>query len=289
MRHATHDVSTQCRTASVPDYGAFTNLGKNKDNEQLEALETCVDEGLIDEIHWVVKSGKEATVYLCEAAIDGEASLIAAKVFRSTQVRGFANDAAYRSGRMRGSEHRREARAISGKTRAGREMVFNSWVSDEYATLRLLHAHGADVPAPIAQRGNIVLMEYIGDDDEAAPTLAQARLTATEAEPLLARLLWNVELMLSLDRVHGDLSPFNVLYWDGRPRIIDFPQAVDARFNPNASELLDRDVDRICAFFARLGVPNDAHRIARRLWEGFRRAELDPGQPPPLPGSAVSR
>jgi RIO kinase 1 len=261
-------------------------LGKNKDNEQLGALEACIDDGLIDDIHWVVKSGKEATVYLCERTVDGEPSRVAAKVYRSTEIRGFANDAAYRSNRMRGSEHRREARAMNNKSRTGRELAFSSWVADEYATLVLMHGHGADVPEPIAHRGSIVLMEYIGDDDTAAPTLAQAHIAPAEAEPVFRRLLWNIELMLSLDRVHGDLSPFNVLHMDGRPRIIDFPQAVDARFNPNALDLLDRDIDRICAYFARLGVANDPYRIARSMWSRFLRSELEPGPAPALPVSA---
>ena len=126
-------------------------MGKNKDNEQMQALEACIDEGLIDEVHWVVKSGKEATVYLCDRAIEGATELVAAKVYRSTEVRRFANDAVYRAGRMRGKEHKQEARAVKRKGRIGREMSFQSWIADEYATLNLLHAQGADVPAPIAQ------------------------------------------------------------------------------------------------------------------------------------------
>ena len=56
----------------------------------------------------------------------------------------------------------------------------------------------------------------------------------------------NVELMLAYDRVHGDLSAYNVLYRDGEVRIIDFPQAVDPRFNSNALYLLERDIEHLC-------------------------------------------
>jgi RIO kinase 1 len=264
-------------------------LGKNKDNEQMQALEACIEDNLIDDVHWVIKSGKEATVYLCERSLGDTATLVAAKVYRSTQVRGFANDAAYRAGRMRGKEHKQEARALKRKNRIGREMAFDGWVSAEYATLCLLHAQAADVPAPIAHHGSIILMEYIGDEDGPAPTLAQADIAPGDAPQLFRRMLWNIEVMLSLDRVHGDLSPFNVLYDGQRPRIIDFPQAVDARFNANALELLERDVDRICAYFARLGVESDAYRIARSLWQRFLRAELDPGPEPALEALAAAQ
>ena len=42
----------------------------------------------------------------------------------------------------------------------------------------------------------------------------------------------NVELMLSLGRIHGDLSAYNVLYWQGEVKIIDFPQAIEPATNP---------------------------------------------------------
>ena len=54
--------------------------------------------------------------------------------------------------------------------------------------------------------------------------------------------------------VQGDLLAFNVLMWEGSPCIIDFPQAVDPRFNQHAFDLLTRDVTNLCRYFARFGV-----------------------------------
>jgi RIO kinase 1 len=88
------------------------------------------------------------------------------------------------------------------------------------------------------------------------------------------RIMRNIELALANDRVHGDLSPHNVLYYEGELRIIDFPQAVDPRFNPNALSLLERDVDTICRFAERHGIDVDTHRISRELWGRFLRADL---------------
>lgn len=63
--------------------------------------------------------------------------------------------------------------------------------------------------------------------------------------------------MLEAELVHGDLSAFNVLWWRGRPVIIDLSQSVDAIVHPAARELLVRDVDRTAAYFRRLGVAID--------------------------------
>ena len=76
----------------------------------------------------------------------------------------------------------------------------------------------------------------------------------------------NVRLMLDMHLVHGDLSAFNILYWEGEIAIIDFPQVVGARSNPNARMLLERDIKRVCDYFGRYGVRADASRLTRDLW-----------------------
>jgi RIO kinase 1 len=248
-------------------------VGKNKDNEQLAALEELIDNGTLDDVLGVVKSGKEATVYCCRATERHGGALVAAKVYRSRDVRRFANDTAYRGGRDRNYE-RRVARAVRAGTTFGRDAAFGRWVADEYETLRLLYAAGADVPAPLARSEAIVVMEYIGDEDEPGAPLASVRLEGDEAKRIFGRLMRNIELALANDRIHGDLSPFNVLYFEGDVRIIDFPQAVDPRFNEAALSLLDRDVENICRYFERSGVVADAHAISRGMWGRFLRSEL---------------
>jgi RIO kinase 1 len=246
-------------------------LGKNKHVEQMQTLEEFIDQGVVAEVLGVIKSGKEATVYLCRRT-DAAGTLIAAKLYRSRDVRGFRDDAVYREGRLR--RKTREARAIETKTRKGREFAFATWVADEYATLSALHAAGGDVPAPFALSEHVILMEYLGTEDEPAPPLSAIRLDAADAQRLFDRTMWNVRLMLQCDRVHGDLSAFNVLYHEGGVRIIDFPQAVDARFNSSALTLLERDVERLCDYFGRFGVQADAFRITRELWGRYLRSEL---------------
>jgi RIO kinase 1 len=86
----------------------------------------------------------------------------------------------------------------------------------------------------------------------------------------------NVELMMAHNRIHGDLSAYNVLYWDGECWMIDFPQAVDPRVNPDAAEILRRDVTRLCDYFARYGVASDPVSLAEGLWQQYGPARIEP-------------
>jgi RIO kinase 1 len=76
--------------------------------------------------------------------------------------------------------------------------------------------------------------------------------------------------------IHGDLSAYNVLVWDGRVTIIDLPQAIDPRKNRHAPALLERDVTRICDHFARLRVRSSAGTLAGDLWTAWQFADLVP-------------
>ena len=98
------------------------------------------------------------------------------------------------------------------------------WINSEFETLQLLHAAGANVPEPISCSGNAIRMEFIGDGPHAAPMLRVA-MTSDESRECLRQILENVALWLRCDRIHGDLSVYNVLYRDGRIVAIDFPQA----------------------------------------------------------------
>jgi RIO kinase 1 len=240
--------------------------------QQLAALDEFIEGRVMSEVIGVVKSGKEATVYCCRP-YRADTGLIAAKVYRDRDVRRFSNDAQYMEGSTRGMR-RRDQLAIAKKSRAGRKISFGHWVDQEWRTLSELYKAGADVPRPLSHSGRVILMEYLGDEEGAAQTLNAVQLEREECERVFNVLVRNIELMLACDRIHSDLSAFNVLYRDGDVRIIDFPQAVDPRFNSSALTLLDRDVDRICQYAARSGVIADGPAIVRELWSRFLRSEL---------------
>ncbi len=220
----------------------------------------------------VVKSGKEATVLCCHSHPRLERGLLAAKLYRPRSQRNFKNDGIYQQGRT--TLDARADRAIARRTEKGIGMQFGMWIGCEFETLRRLHVAGADVPEAIGQSGNVILMEYFGEWGRVAPQLQNVRLEPHEVGPLFTQILDNLEIFLDEDRVHGDLSAYNVLYWEGRLQIIDFPQAVDPMDNPDAFALFSRDLERITQYFAPYGVRCDTRSLARKMW-------IDCGRPAP--------
>jgi RIO kinase 1 len=230
------------------------------------------DHYIADVLHQV-KGGKEATVYCCAADSRMGVELVAAKVYRPKMFRTLKNDAQYRQGRTMLDEEnqalrgRREKLAIKKKTGYGQGLLHDAWLANEYQALLTLHAAGADVPKPIAQGNNTILMEYLGSASRSAPTLNQVALPPREARELFDRVIHNVDLMLKYEWVHADLSAFNILYWHGDIRIIDLPQTVSPYKNPDAFKLFARDVERICDYFSRCGIETNAKQITRELWK----------------------
>ncbi|MBN1138808.1 MAG: hypothetical protein JXM73_19645 [Anaerolineae bacterium] len=247
----------------------------------LSSLRTFYDEALITDVLAMAKGGKEASVYCCAAHPSTGVDLLAAKVYRPRAFRNLRNDKMYREGRdilvapghaVRDHEDR-IMRAIDQNTAFGQQVQHISWLMHEYTTLETLYKAGAAVPRPLSYSDNAVLMAYIGDAWTNAPTLHQVTLTRQEARILFDKLIDNVELMLQHQLIHGDLSAYNVLYWQGDVTMIDFPQVVNYRTNRDAFPILQRDIRRLCEYFARQGVDGDSEAIADDLWQRYARPD----------------
>jgi RIO kinase 1 len=128
------------------------------------------------------------------------------------------------------------------------------------------------VPRPYEMAHNAILMGYFGNETVPAPTLNEIDLEPGEASLLFERLRHNLDLMLAGGRVHGDLSAYNVLYWEGNITLIDFPQVVSPTGNRNAYAIFERDVSRLCKYFINQGLSLQPRRLAADLWtaHGYR-------------------
>jgi RIO kinase 1 len=241
----------------------------------MRAIQEFLDEALVSEVLNVIKSGKEATVYRCRADPSLGVDFAAAKVYHSANHRSFQRSAVYEEGRQFGPGQ--VQRAIKNRSEFGREAQLAFWVEHEFEVLSALHYAGADVPAPFACTEKAILMEFVGDEDGDSPQLQYARFADGEAEKVLERILWDIELMVRENVVHGDLSAFNMLYHEGQVRIIDFPQAVDPRKNSSARDLLQRDISNVVEFFQRrrAGLEREPERMARNLWNLWKYGEVE--------------
>lgn len=259
----------------VPSYAKALDPKHHERAWVIDSLGPFYRDNIITDVTRIVKGGKEANVYACTAHPASGLEMMAAKLYRPRMLRHLKNDAVYKQGRMlRDAEgkqirSRRERVAIQKKTSFGQKMDFVQWIGTEYRTMTLLYEAGAHVPKPIAFQGNTILMDYIGDAYGPAPTLSEVTLPETEVKPLFDCVLENIRLMLIHELIHGDLSAYNILYWNGRIHIIDFPQMVQARSNPDAQELLERDITRVCDYFTRLGATADPVSLTQELWQAY--------------------
>lgn len=243
----------------------------------LDSLRPFFDQKFASDVLALVKGGKEASVYRLEAHPTTGDDYYAAKVYRPRMFRSLSNDAMYREGRetlngegrsVKKTDHR-IMRAMNKKTGFGLQVAHTSWLMYEFTTLQRLYEAGIPVPKPINAVENAILMEYIGDETMPAPTLSEVELDAEEAEPLFYEVLRGIETMLQMGFIHGDLSAYNILYWDGEIVMIDFPQVTMSGVNSQAHMILSRDVERVCQYFAAQGVDCDAPSITSMLWKRY--------------------
>jgi RIO kinase 1 len=228
--------------------------------------------GAIDTELGVLKTGKEADAFLIERALPeddrtgrtGEAALMVAKRFRSSELASFHRSQSYAEGRR--TRDSRVTRAIARGTAFGHQAAAEQWARTEFDALRELFAAGLSVPYPVQIVGTELCMEFIGTDDGVRP-VAAARLHERRPDEDLA-LQWADELrrfvldLADLGYAHGDLSPYNVLV-DPRSTaerlvVIDVPQVVDLVANPHGREFLQRDCVNVCTWLRAHHAPEES-------------------------------
>jgi RIO kinase 1 len=236
-------------------------------------LQDLFEREYFSELLWQLRSGKEATVYVVRATEkswpEWPNAPLAAKLYIDSRVRTFKNDALYRQGRH--VVDKRMDKAIDQRSQFGISAQNILWVEEEYRQLHALHKAGIAVPKPIAHAGNVILMEFIGDGEGPAPRLSEAGLSIEEAKEALEQAIQNLGLMLANGKIHGDYSTFNLLWWEGKAVVIDFPQVVEWDKNPKAREILERDVNGLCRTFAHLGLHPKGPEVLRRVWQIARQ------------------
>jgi RIO kinase 1 len=213
------------------------------------------EDAAVDNELGIVKTGKEADVFLVERLVPGTDRnvLLAAKRYRDLDHRSFRRDATYLEGRS--VRESRQRRAMANRSKFGRTVLAGEWAIAEFGVLSMMWQAKVPVPYPVQLDGTELLMEFIGDRDGTA----SPRLAETRPDPDLAESLWRdcLHAMSTLARAgyaHGDLSPYNLLVHDDTLVMIDVPQAVDIVTNPQGADFLLRDVRNVAGWFNTHGV-----------------------------------
>lgn len=202
------------------------------DYKTLEALEDLRRFKVLQDIYWVVSTGKEADVFYGKTWDDRE---VAVKIYRIHTSR-FKKIDDYILGDRR-----------FGKIRSNIKLKW-SWARREFKNLKLAFRAGVSVPEPIKVHRNIVVMQFIGDEGTPAPLLKDVE-EIENPEKLFEEIISDMNKLYNKAKlVHADLSPFNILYWKGKHYIIDMAQGVrlDQEF---ALKFLYRDIVNMVSFF----------------------------------------
>jgi RIO kinase 1 len=195
--------------------------------------------------------GKEANVFIAER-YDGSKLIV--KIYR-LENRNFNTMYSYISTDAR----------FAGIENQKRKIIF-SWVQREYRNL-LLAREKIKVPTPIGFKDNILMMEYIGDDESAAPMVKDVYPQNPEA--FFKKVISNMKKLIDAGLVHGDLSDFNILNYNEEPIFIDMSQSSLIDSN-GARELLERDLKNVFRAFRR-NVKIDQAKISKSVLDYFEK------------------
>ena len=217
------------------DAGQRKLLDEFFDHGTLLAVSKLVNQGLFDVLDHPISSGKEGGVFRASKGTE----------FRAVKIYRISNTMFRRLPPYALEELRREA---SARNYGG--LIF-AWTRREHTILGRLDAAGVRAPKPYGHYRNVLVMEYIGTEEGAAPRLKDVPVEDPAA--LYEELVREFGRMIrSAKLVHGDLSPYNTLYHEGRVVIIDVAQSVRSD-HPEALRLLERDLLNFSRFLGRLG------------------------------------
>jgi len=236
--------------ASEKKAGVAKNLGLTRDTRAtvegvldprtMDVLAKFLKRGLFAQVHGCISTGKEANVYYATAPEGVERAV---KVYK-TSILVFKDRARYVEG---------EYRFRHGYAKGNPRKMVAQWAEKEMRNLRRLQAAGVNCPQVVDLRQNVLVMEFIGSEGDAAPRLKDVEgLGSDEWLALYTEVMLLMRKMMQQCRlVHGDLSEYNILYHEGKAVIIDVSQSTEGD-HPQSLDFLKRDCVNVNNFFKKL-------------------------------------
>lgn len=216
------------------------------DRLTLLSLYKLMKNGVIDTLDFPIARGKEAHVFHGSS----ESGPVAVKIFHTSNA-VFKNLIQYIEGDPR----------FTGLKRRHRDLV-DIWVRKEFRNLSRLEKWGLAVPKPLGVHKNILVMEYLGTDIAPSPRLRDVEVNDAKAvyDELLEFLAISWQ---KANMVHGDFSPYNIMWHGDKPVVIDVGQAV-VQSHPKSQEFLVRDVTRLVEWANKAGLDTN---LAEAMYE----------------------
>ncbi|MFW9850302.1 MAG: RIO1 family regulatory kinase/ATPase [Candidatus Thorarchaeota archaeon] len=211
-----------------------------------QVKKSAVEFGLVTDVVYQLNAGKEASIYL---AMWNEHPII------------------LKAYRLWSSPHKLSTQHGYITTGGKRTYLVTAMMEEiavkEFDILTWCFKGGVHVPTPIGRVGHFLTMRFIGDGLDPAPQLKDVELENPELA--LDQILDDYLLMYSkVHYTHGDLSAYNILWWQERPWIIDIPQGdqVNKWANMKKVELvLKRDIRNVLNYFEQYGIYKDEEYI----------------------------
>ncbi|XP_027092442.1 uncharacterized protein [Coffea arabica] len=225
-------------------------IGKTKSTEKADraTVEQAIDprtrmvlfkmlnRGIFNDINGCISTGKEANVY---HATKSDGQELAIKVYK-TSVLVFKDRDRYVQG---------DYRFRYGYCKHNPRKMVKTWAEKEMRNLMRLKAAGIRCPTPILLRLHVLVMEFIGEGGWAAPRLKDAALSLDKFRECYMEIIMVMRTLYQKCKlVHGDLSEYNILYFEGHLHIIDVSQSVDLD-HPHALDFLREDCVHVSDFF----------------------------------------
>ncbi|WP_292468167.1 serine protein kinase RIO [Methanolobus sp.] len=217
------------------------------DDPTLKTLYTLSNKGILKAMGGPISTGKEANVFLAE----GEEQDIAIKIYRiSSSTFNSMEDYILGDPRFRNVRHSK------------RDIIF-AWTQKEQRNLIRAKEAGIRVPEPIIAERNILVMEFMGENEKPYPQLKDIKLDKEVARDVYDTIINYMDLLYNeANLVHGDLSEYNILIIPATNEavFIDMGQSV-TREHPRSREFMIRDIENIVRYFKKYGINEDPHEL----------------------------
>lgn len=195
-----------------------------------------------EEVEFVIATGKEGNVFRCKSG----KNYYALKIYK-IETSDFKHMTQY----IEGDERFRE-------TKKDKLSIIETWTRKEFKNLEEFTRARIRVPLPLYFKRNCLIMEYIGNENQAAPKAKNKPFQNMQEK--YETICEYLAKMIKKKIVHSDLSEYNILNNNEELVIIDVGQAVST-LHPMAKEFFERDINNLSKWFSKHGVETNYEKM----------------------------